>query len=1216
MKQAACNPFPLPKQLATAGCLFFCALLAAQQKPLVVETLPLPDKIMRSVAQDSLGFLWFGSDNALFKYNGQDFEKITHIPGESNTLTFSPPIFVTSGKANDLWIGTVRGGVSRLEHRSGTYTTWRHDPDNAQTLAGNQIGGIAVEADGTVWVTSNPFCLNRIDPVSGAVQRFYTQIPDMPPGRYYQFLKGITPDPFDPDLLWVGCAFGIFEFRKTTQKFTFHPFSPPFAPGKGGTGPGYVFVDQAGNVWTNAQKGIMKWLRKTGRWDARLPGHLAENDTLAWAHFARYSEDEIAILARYKGLYLHNVFTGETRFVPNSKPARNRTEYGYHCLFKDRNGNLWSSTNTNLIRIAPQEWRSAFFRYPNQKPMNWNLAYLNVPGRNAVFVGTYTGDGLIFVDFDRDTARAYRYSMDGRLDSDVWMGGLCFDAEKNVWIASEAGLLKWDAVSVKIERVDAWLLNGAHTAGPTDFINAVFFENGTLWIGTKKHGLYALSIPEKQPAPWSRKHGGLLRDLEITKIAGAGDGRLLIGTAQGLCLYDAAKNEFHQNSRFLIPGVDVTQIRPDSNGAVWVSTYGHGLYRFDLARPEAYRQVLTTLVANGNEIYDFTLTKNHGIWMNTEGGTLSLDPKTGFFRHYPEFGVVIKWAITQMPNGNILTSRSFGIRYFHPDELMHQENIPPVPYLSAVDIGNRAEDFSLAPNYIREVTLQPDERELSVAFGALNFNRRPGTEFHRQARTEFRYRLRGLHDHWLPVKGQRQLAFNNLDPGDYTLEIEAINEYGKPGLQPRRLYIHVLPPFYATWWFRLVFFAMLAVVGWGLYRYFRLRQMQKAHAAAVQYFINSRYAENSVDEIIWDLARNVISRLNFEDCIVYLLDESGQHLVQKAAYGPKNPQGREITNRLSIPVGEGIVGHVAATGKPLLVQDTGADPRYIADLQTEGAELAVPILHEGKVLGVIDSEHHQKGFFKPAHLDVLMRIAARCSQKIATAQANEAVARQEQELLNIQKEIAESKLTALQAQMNPHFIFNSLNSINWYILKNRPAEASQYLTKFSRLVRLILDHSKNLTIPLDKELDALKLYLDLEAMRFEGKFEYAFQIDAGIELEEVFIPPLILQPFVENAIWHGLMHKPGKGRLLLQLYPENGHLKCIVEDNGIGRRAARALQSGSRQQHQSKGMKLTNDRLQLLHRDFLKADMIRVIDLEDETGLAVGTRVEVILPYE
>jgi len=225
-------------------------------------------------------------------------------------------------------------------------------------------------------------------------------------------------------------------------------------------------------------------------------------------------------------------------------------------------------------------------------------------------------------------------------------------------------------------------------------------------------------------------------------------------------------------------------------------------------------------------------------------------------------------------------------------------------------------------------------------------------------------------------------------------------------------------------------------------------------------------------------------------------------------------------------------------------------------------------------------------------------------------------AQRERELLAYQKEIAELKLTALQAQMNPHFIFNSLNSINWYILKNKPAEASIYLTKFSKLVRRILDNSKNLSIPLDSEINALRLYLDLESMRFNGTFTYDIQTDDEIDLEEVFIPPLILQPFVENSIWHGLTPKEGKGNLLIQIYPENGNLKCIVQDDGIGRRASRRLKTDNGTTHQSKGFKLTTNRIKLAHHDFHIENTIRVIDLVDADGNAAGTRVEVLLPYE
>ena len=1195
---------------------FISPVHAQQSPPLVLESMKLPDKILRSAAQDSIGFLWFGSDNAIWKYNGHTFEQITQLPGEKNTLTFSPPVFVCSGIENDLWIGTKRGGISHLSHRTGKFSTWQHHPDQVSSLAGNRVNNIAVDRDGTIWAGTDPYCLNHLDPGTGVVGRYYPTTTKTSVGR----LGKLCLDPVDSSLVWIAAADGLLVFNKKEHTFK-HLTFPDSIVSNGSTFRSFSFVDPAGNIWVNAKHRLMKWLRQEQRWDPDVPNIWYEEDDEAQWHLVKYDEETIAVLSRIEGLYLHQVFTGTTQVVERTKPRFNRTEYGFHFLFKDAEGHLWTGTNRYLVRIAKPEWHAPFWRYPNGRTFktlrpNWNLCYLNIPARNAVFVGTLKGNGLVYADFDRDSLTCFRYSYTGYRSSDVRMGDLSFDAGKNIWIASDAGLLKWQADDQKIVRIDGWK-SGLSRGEPPDtaFLKSIFRRDSVLWIGSQAHGLFAYSLDKNKPTSWSFKYGGLLQGIAINRIAGVEDGRLLIGTNKGLCLYDPRTNQFHEDKRFLLPGVEITQIRKETQNRFWVSTFGHGLYLLDFSAGLSLKQYLTTFFHNGNEVYDFTLTRQHGIWMNTDGGTLSFDPESGSYRHYPEFGVAIKWAITQLPNGKILSSRSFGIRHFHPEELMQRKGILPVPYLSAINIANREEDFTLAPNFIRKITLQPGERELVIRFGALNFNRRPRTEFNEHPRTEFSYRLLGLHDNWKQVKGSKQLIFNNLPPRTYTLELRAVNEYGIWGTHVRRLEIQVLPPFYQTWWFRLAAILLVLLAGYAGYTLFRYRQMQKAHESAVAYFTHSHYAENSVDEIIWDLARNVISRLGFVDCVIYLLDDAEAVLMQKAAYGPKNPRGREISNSLSIPVGAGIVGQVAASGSPLLIPDIRHDTRHIRDLQTEGSELAVPILHEGKVLGVIDSEHPKKDFFQQAHVDVLVRIAAQCAQKIANAQVNEAIEKQEQELLNIQKEIAESRLTALQAQMNPHFIFNSLNSINWYILKNRPQEASRYLTKFSKLVRLILDYSKNLTIPFDKELSALKLYLDLEAMRFEHKFEYQIQIDASIELEEVLIPPLILQPFVENAIWHGLLHKKSKGTLLLQVYPENGHLKCIVEDNGIGRKAANALQSKGQVEHQSKGMKLTNERLQLLHRNFLKEDMIRVIDLEDENNVAVGTRVEVTIPY-
>ena len=214
-----------------------------------------------------------------------------------------------------------------------------------------------------------------------------------------------------------------------------------------------------------------------------------------------------------------------------------------------------------------------------------------------------------------------------------------------------------------------------------------------------------------------------------------------------------------------------------------------------------------------------------------------------------------------------------------------------------------------------------------------------------------------------------------------------------------------------------------------------------------------------------------------------------------------------------------------------------------------------------------------------------------------------------------ERKLAAVEMSALRAQMNPHFIFNSLNSIEYYIINNDPEKASDYLNRFSRLIRLILHNSKNTVVPLKDDLEALKLYIEMESMRFDDLFDYEVQVDSAINMERIEVPPMLLQPYVENAIWHGLMQKTGaRGKLDLKLKRSNGNMICYIEDNGIGRAASAKLKSKSATRRKSYGMKITSDRLAMLN-NLAGADAsVRIIDLANDTGEATGTRVELIIP--
>jgi len=211
-------------------------------------------------------------------------------------------------------------------------------------------------------------------------------------------------------------------------------------------------------------------------------------------------------------------------------------------------------------------------------------------------------------------------------------------------------------------------------------------------------------------------------------------------------------------------------------------------------------------------------------------------------------------------------------------------------------------------------------------------------------------------------------------------------------------------------------------------------------------------------------------------------------------------------------------------------------------------------------------------------------------------------------------ELAEAEAKALRAQMNPHFIFNSLNSINCFIIDKDHTKASEYLIKFARLIRLILENSSYETIPLAKELESLELYIVLEGLRFENKFVCVYHIDKCIDKQAIMIPPMLLQPFVENAIWHGLMHKDTAGSISIIIKRTGpGLLKISILDDGVGREKAAEINSKSGT-HKSFGIEVTTHRIEMMNKLNSTGAQMHIIDLKDEQGRASGTRVDLIIP--
>lgn len=672
----------------------------------------------------------------------------------------------------------------------------------------------------------------------------------------------------------------------------------------------------------------------------------------------------------------------------------------------------------------------------------------------------------------------------------------------------------------------------------------------------------------------------------------------------------------------------------DKAGNIWIATSGNGILtcRFNAENKlEIVRQYSEADGLNTLHYLALLSDKNNNIWAGSSKGltvlgnagkfsgrVINFDATDGFIK--PGYSYM---RLLQSGSGDIHVVTTYGAAVFNPYTIPVTDEPPPVYITGVQHEYNNDEKPSgtalLSSN--KEHIFSYAQNSFHIQFIALDYENPSALRYY--------YRLKGGDTTWINSNKLRDVNFKNLPAGEYSFEVKALNSKGIWGRNIAVYHFVIAAPFWETWWFLLLM--LLSIAGLIiLLMKARIRRV-KAKAAAetmmqqqraavykgqleieqiINHFAASMNGLHSIDDILWDVAKNCISKLNFEDCVIYMKSDEEKMLIQKAAWGPKMISENKIHQPIEIKPGYGIVGSVFISGKPEIVNNTTADERYIADGARRMSEITVPIISDGEVIGIIDSEHSQKNFYTERHLQILTTIASLCAVKIKTMVAEQHIMEKEMEVLRLNKEFATSQLTALRMQMNPHFIFNALNSVQHYMLKGDVVEATRYLSRFSKLQREILHFGSRQFISLQVEIDMLNRYLELEQNRFGDSFVYTIQTTEKIEPEEINIPPMMLQPFVENAIWHGLMPKDKDRSLhiLFDLYDDD-ILLATLKDNGIGRAASARLRSNSASTHQSRGMSIVEERLRLLQQQYNKPFEINISDVASIDGTVAGTQV-------
>ncbi|MEP6951228.1 MAG: histidine kinase [Ginsengibacter sp.] len=950
-------------------------------------------------------------------------------------------------------------------------------------------------------------------------------------------------------------------------------------------------------------------------------------------------------LVEYDGQVYYFSLGGVFRFISSTQKLEKISEVPrslnvwVSCLLVDKENNLWIGMHDNLLYQKPRIFSEYRNSHESAEAELYSVSQLK---NNQLLFGANRGkvyrlEGTIFKNVfgtGRAVPRAEIESIYEDSRGWLWLGtgyeGIAVITDNRTLHFTEADGLSTNSNYFFYEDVAKNIYTGGDGG-----ISKINFDSSAS-IFRFKNFYYKVAG----------------ENLETFKNCIAGpDGTLWMGGQKGI---------FHFKNDSLIKyplnggmQLSITDIKKDETGNVWLATKGDGICQcfFDAANLLQVKKIFTEKDGlQSNVCLSITIDHENGMWAGSYSGITSIreNGKNINITNFTSADGFLSSNYQALQlfcdnNDTIWVATSSGLTSFYAGNTgINRKLLLDFSDIFLLDTSKKITSYK--KNDAGSVTELPY---------FLN-----GIEFHFKAicfsdpqKIRYSYRLLGLADTaWLGWDNKETVVYQNLSPGRYSFQVKASLDDNNITM-PITFQFVINSPFWLSRWFIILTTLLVLFIIYLLQKKWKKNirvkheekiktqelisenlQYQLEVEQVTNYFTTSMSTRETVDDLLWDVARRCISKLNFEDCVIYMKDDATNMLIQKAAWGPKSnenlpaAQAALLTGKvgkiicpIEIPVGKGIVGTVALTGIAEIVPDVTKDARYIKDDMQRASEIAVPVIYNNMILGVIDSESQQENFYSQRHLQILTTIASHCAERIIKLKTEEYLRRNELELLYTQSRLAEEKLTALRSQMNPHFIFNSLNSIQQFILKGEVDNANKYLSQFSKLIRLVLQYSEYNFISLEEEINMLKLYLSLEKTRFGNSFEYTIQLEEELDADEIKIPNLMVQPFVENAIWHGLMHKEGERKIDIRFHLKNDQsVICDITDNGIGRKRAteikrtKSLEIG----HQSRGMQLVKDKIDVLKQQFKGDVSVEIHDVTNIAGEVCGTKVLIQLPLQ
>jgi len=834
-RHRACENFT--HWIALPFLLLFMETLGATDQDLTFEQIflehGLSQSIVQCICQDRSGFMWFGTEDGLNQFDGYEFTVLRNDPADSNSLSYNNITALCEDFSGNLWIGTFYGGLNCYNPRTRRIRRFQNDPGNPNSLSHNNIHVIYEDADHTLWIgTDNG--LNQLEPGDENFRFIRHQHSDAPNSLSHNTIRAICEGAQGE--LWIGTDAGLNQLISGPEK----PHITRYFPAPNGLSHAEIYalrLDHQGILWIGTRGYGLNCLNPTtGKFirfaaDPKNPQWLSHNEIYA-IHADR--DGNLWLGTNGGGLCWLNSARNEFRTFRHDPVNPASISYNeIRALYEDQSGLIWIGTyGAGIDKV--DRGKTQFTRY---EPSPHDANSLNQPivwsifedSTGIIWIGTH-GGGLNRFDRRTNTWKHFRHRPGDptSLSHDI-VRLVREDHAGNLWLATHGGgICRFDRRTEIFTCYTHQPDNPASLAG--DQIRCIYADrSGTIWVGTYGAGLDKMVQPgvfvhfRNQPGDSTSLSNDFVRT-----ICEDSTGALWIGTeGGGLNRMDPATGEFihfraRPNSPTNLNNDYIFTIYDDQRGQLWLGTWGGGLNKFQKATGEFTHYTEADGLPN-DAIYGILEDDRANLWLSTNNGLSRFDPVTETFQNYTvedglqsnEFngGAYFKSSRGEMFFGGIK-----GFNAFFPAEIQSNQFVPPV-IITAFSKLNREIIFDIPFSEIDRLDLSYRDYVFSFEFAALDFTA--------PEKNQYAYQMEGLDTDWLRTDSKKRFAtYTTLAPGEYTFRVKGSNCDGVWNETGSTLKIRISPPFWQTWWFRLLSLASLTALSLALGFLFVRRRMK------------------------------------------------------------------------------------------------------------------------------------------------------------------------------------------------------------------------------------------------------------------------------------------------------------------------------------------------------------------------------------------------------